>query len=395
MARTLARWIVGFPLLLVAAGAGAQVSGSDGSFGLIDVQSGEQTLQLPPDGIINATTVTVAQGATLRFDRNALNTPVLLLATGDINVEGTIDVTGNAGTATGGGAGGPGGFDGGAPGRNGQPPGAGFGPGAGLGGISSLSSGNTDNRNGLAAYGSVSTAGGATNGQAYGSPLLVPMVGGSGGGGSGPTGTIVGGGGGGGAILLASDTLVAITGTVNASGPNRSGSDTSVYGSGGAIRVVAPVVSGAGSLIVLGGRNGFISAGYGRIRVDTIDLANINFVFTPSTAITLGSFLIGIPPNLPRLDIVDVAGTPVPPGTTSAVDIILPFGTPNDRTITVRATNFTGVVPIRVVVTLQNGVPIVTDTDIDMAGGNTADLVVPVDLPQNTLVNINVFTRDS
>ena len=389
--------------ILTAAGlaatcsVGANVSGSDGSFGPISVDSGTLTIQLPPSGIINATTINVAAGATLAFDRNALNTPVYLLATGDIVIAGIVDVDGEAGTANGGGRGGPGGFDGGAPGRNGQPPGPGLGPGGGLGGLQIFGGQSNDDRSGFGAYSTIGGPATAKNGSVYGSPLMVPPVGGSGGGGHGPTGAIIGGGGGGGAIVIASDTLVEITGTISATGPTISGSSGAGNSSGGGIRIVAPVVAGDGALDVRGGGTAAQGqfGGTGRIRVDTIDLANVDFVFQPNSAITLGSFLVAIPPNLPRLDIVNVAGNDIPVGTQNAVDFILPFGTPNDQTITVRATNFDGMVPIRIVISPQNGDPIVTDTEIDMGGNNVRDLLVPVDLPQNILVNINVYGRDA
>lgn len=53
--------------------------GSTGADGAIDVNEGTVTLDLPPDGIFHATTVNVAAGATLAFNRNVLNTPVYLL----------------------------------------------------------------------------------------------------------------------------------------------------------------------------------------------------------------------------------------------------------------------------------------------------------------------------
>ena len=155
--------------------------GSDGTFGAINVADGATlTVDLPPDGIIHATTVTVGTNGILKFNRNPLNTPVYLLATGNVLVRGSIDVSGNGGTSNPplGGRGGPGGFDGGMPGFGTVPPGAGHGPGAGLGQTATVQAG-------LAAYGSAPNPGYArpTNGLVYGSPLLIPMVGGSGGGG--------------------------------------------------------------------------------------------------------------------------------------------------------------------------------------------------------------------
>ena len=93
---------------------------------------------------------------------------------GDIIVEGTIDVSGGNGNAAIGGPGGPGGFDGGTPGFGGDPPGDGYGPGAGKHGGTS---------GGHAAYGGNPVQANSLNGAPYGSPLLVPLVGGSGGGG--------------------------------------------------------------------------------------------------------------------------------------------------------------------------------------------------------------------
>src|SRR5437016_1283441 len=69
-------------------------SGSDGSYGALNITN-DTTLDLPTNGIFNCTTINVANGATLRFSRNPLNTPVYLLATNDVIVNGTIDVSGS------------------------------------------------------------------------------------------------------------------------------------------------------------------------------------------------------------------------------------------------------------------------------------------------------------
>src|SRR6266545_4686386 len=80
------------------------------------------TEALPPSGIYNYTTVTIPSGVTVRYTRNAANTPVTLLATGDVQIDGTLSVDGSQGapasTSGGpsvslGGVGGPGGFNGG------------------------------------------------------------------------------------------------------------------------------------------------------------------------------------------------------------------------------------------------------------------------------------------
>ena len=106
-------------------------SGSDGTYGAINCTSGTCTLDMPPDGIFRCTTITVSGTATLKFNKNALNTPVYLLATGDINIIGSINVAGGNANSfpRAGGVGGPGGFDGGNPGMGSSvPPSDGQGP---------------------------------------------------------------------------------------------------------------------------------------------------------------------------------------------------------------------------------------------------------------------------
>src|SRR5438552_5441278 len=170
-------------------------SGSTGAHGALN-PSAHLTLTLPASGVFNFTTLNIPGGVILRFTRNATNTPVTILAQGDVIIAGTMDVSGSAGGAgslTGtllgpnGGAGGPGGFDGGT-GANGvisTTGGAGPGPGGGSGGANSGSSGGGGGH--VAVGGSSSGAGAVTaaGGGAYGTAGLLPISGGSGGGGGG------------------------------------------------------------------------------------------------------------------------------------------------------------------------------------------------------------------
>jgi len=161
-------------------------SGSDGSYGPLNITS-NTTLNLPANGIFNCTTINVASGATLTFNRNALNTPVYLLATNDVTITGTIDVSGGNANGRIPGPGGPGGFDGGWGGYGGT----GYG-GTGVGG-DGQGPGGGRNASGYygAAYGSGNYRG---LNIVYGNSLIVPLVGGSGGsGGNGNSGP--GGGG--------------------------------------------------------------------------------------------------------------------------------------------------------------------------------------------------------
>src|SRR5258708_6719921 len=103
---------------------------STGADGPLNVTT-DTTLNLPADGIFNFTTIDVVSTATLRFNRNLLNTPVYLLATGDVVMNGAIDVSGGSRSGGSPGQGGPGGFDGGFGSFQGFPDGEGQGPGGG------------------------------------------------------------------------------------------------------------------------------------------------------------------------------------------------------------------------------------------------------------------------
>src|SRR5262245_20743834 len=73
-------------------------------------------LRPPPNHIYNFTTISIVSTATVRFQPNIANTPVFLLATYDVTINGTIDVSGEstgAPLSTIPSKGGPGGFSGG------------------------------------------------------------------------------------------------------------------------------------------------------------------------------------------------------------------------------------------------------------------------------------------
>jgi hypothetical protein len=360
-------------------------SGSDGSYGPMNIIS-TTNLALPADGIFRCTTITVASNATLTFTPNVLNTPVYLLATGDVTINGTIDVSGSLGTGVLGGAGGPGGFAGGNPGIGGLPDGGGHGPGAGaVGGAASY---------GMTAYLTPGFFGTRTNGAIYGSPLLVPLAGGSGGTSSGGSGGV----GGGGAVLIASNTRIEVTGDIAAVGPSLFLSEFAGLGSGGGVRLVAPVVVGNGSLNASGSRNlyygggGDAYGGAGRIRIDCVDRRSLALNLVPSSVATIGANMVAIPTNAPRLDITQAAGNTIPEGTNSPVFFMLPQGASTNQTVTVQARNFNALVPIRVVLTPDNGPSSSYDTNIDNTV-SPALVTVPVVVPVNVQVHVNAWTR--
>lgn len=362
-------------------------SGSNGSYGSLDVTTGDKTLDVPPDGIFHCTTINISR--TLRFNRNALNTPVYLLATGDVTLVSTafIDVSGTRGSGSTPGFGGPGGFDGGAPGSVGLPGGDGLGPGAGKAG-SSLSDGTQ------AGSGSFATASNfgpvASRGATYGSPLLFPLIGGSGGGGAtGNPGW--GGGGGGGALLIASNTRITHNGLVRAWGGQALSATVLNTGSGGAVRMIAPVITGTGSIDVRG-NGGSNNNGDGRTRIDALDRIGIGFSFFPNTTATVGGLMAVFPDPLPRLDIVEAGGKVIPVDSGPA-QVLLPSGSSPNQTVKVRAKDFGQRVPIRLVLTPDSGPAQNYDAQIDNSVTNPAETAINVTFPVNVLTHVRVWTR--
>ena len=63
--------------------------GSDGAF----YASTNMIVDLPSDGIFNFTTITIDDGVIVNFNRNADNTPVYFLATGEVIIDGIVNVS--------------------------------------------------------------------------------------------------------------------------------------------------------------------------------------------------------------------------------------------------------------------------------------------------------------
>lgn len=354
-------------------------SGSQGTEAL--VVSENTTLDLPPDGILEFTELTVNAGRVLTFRANALNTPVTILTSGDVTINGSIRLNGNRGNNVSGGLPGPGGFPGGNPATADIPPGDGYGPGAGKAGAADFSVG--------AGTGSFATRGSRENdGAVYGNALLIPVVGGSGGGGTeGNPGS--GGGGGGGALLIASSTQIEISasGRLMCNGGSALGANNA--GSGGSVRLVAPRIIGNGGVNCFGGGS---QAGAGRIRLDTLDRSQLSLTFSPNGITSIGSMMVVFPEPLPRLDIVRVADRDIAVGSGPVV-IQRPFGGSPNVNVTVQASNFGANVPISVVLTPDSGPSISVDATVNNSDSNPGTAIVPVVLPLNVQTTINVWTR--
>ena len=341
-------------------------SGSTGADGAFNPPTGTTTLPLPPSGVFNFTTVNIPQFATVKITRNAANTPVTMLASGNVTIAGILDIRGADGafssfsssvTGSNGGAGGPGGFNGGSGATAVVSPtgGAGLGPGGGLG------SGGTSGGGGGAGHLVPGGAGQGTAGSGgitYGAPSLLPLVGGSGGGGGGAAAgnTGAGGGGGGGAIVIASSGTITLTGQVQAQGgigggfAPGGGTAAGGGGSGGSVRLIATTVTGTGFANIAGGSGGALNttvaggAGSpGRVRVEAFN----NTLSVNVGTNTVGVLSSGAPTsvtlsNAPSLRIGAVGGVAAPAapaGSFTVADVVLPPTTTNPVTVTLEAAN--------------------------------------------------------
>lgn len=362
-------------LLFAQAAAIAQFdSGSDETFGAINIPNNETlTIPLPTDGVLHCTTVTVGFNSVLRFTKNPLNTPVYLLATGNVlvNSGGFIQVSGESSSGAISGKGGPGGFDGGHGGFGPSAPanrgGDGHGPGRGI---------NAANLT----HATYATAA-QNNNSTYGNVLIVPLIGGSGGSGSNgnPGG---GGGGGGGAILIASETSIVINGQVQARGGNGAGD-----ASGGSIRLVAPTGGGNGNLDARSAGSG----GNGRVRIDTTNpdaFRNLQLY----GSVTRGTRMFVFPETAPKLHLVEAAGQVIPVGAPAGVTVELPAGSPTTQTVKLRGEGFAGIVPVRVVVTPEHSASTVIDLELNGAA-NPPEISTPVTLPVGEPTRIEAWVR--
>lgn len=346
-------------------------SGSNGSYGPLTITE-NTTIDLPPDGVLHCTTITVNSGRTLRFTRNPLNTPVVLLAQGDVTITGTIEVSGANASGAIAGTGGPGGFDGGHGGFGPSAPanrgGDGHGPGGGR---------NADNQR-HAVYGNA--VGGNT--RTYGNVLIVPLIGGSGGAGihGNPGG---GGGGGGGAILIASNTRIVVNGSVRATG----GYSPYGGGSGGAIRLVAPTGGGNGDLNAQAAAGG----GDGRVRIDCTEPTAFRNLAAYGS-VTRGTRMFALPATSPALHIVSVAGQAIPIGAPAGVEFTLPAGSPTTQTVVLRGEGFAGQVPIRLVVTPEHSASTTYDLTLD-ATANPPEVATNITLVEDEPTRIHAWTR--
>lgn len=350
-------WVSAWPSLVPLANA-AFDSGSTGADGAFNPTT-NTALQIPESGVFNFTTVNIPSGVAVTFKRNTQNTPVTILASGNVTISGTISVNGGNANGRLPGEGAPGGFSGGVAGGAKASGTGGEGPGGGRGGAGRNDSSEWAGGGGGGGYSSGGSGGGTSGagsggagGGTYGNDRILPLIGGSGGGAGGSTTGRVGGGGGGGAggIIIASSGTITITGSVTANGGSGSTSDNYCSGggggSGGSIRLIANTVTGSGSLNATGGGGGGTwgytnggGGGNGRIRIEAWSnkfAGSFNPIYSSGYAYAV------VPDNVPGLTITSIGGIDVPAvpsGAFSTPDVMLPSNTKNPVTIVVSGVN--------------------------------------------------------
>lgn len=333
--------------LSLTASAQSFSSGSTGADGALDLSSGNLDVQLPDSGVLNYTTINVPAGRALSFKRNLRNTPVILLAQGQVTIAGQIAVSADRNVP------GPGGF---------------FGGGANLNG------GAGPNLPGLGPGGGPQQDGNR-NGKWVGPLTLSPIVGGSGGSG-GSQCTFVGqspyGGGGGGAIIIASSQSITITngGSITAQGAGvECPFGGAGGGSGGAIRLVANSLTVAGGLMAQGAGIPNGPAFDGVIRLEA-PVGQVNF--TGGALPAAGIFTINptVGSNTPpSLVFISIAGFAVPSYSGKrfdTYDMLLPNQLTDPISVVVHASNIP--VGTQVTVGFVNGSPNATSTPGTLSG---------------------------
>lgn len=342
-------------------------TGADGEF----APTSNKELQIPESGIFNFTTVNIPSGVTVTFKKNSQNTPVTMLATGNVTIAGTINLNAGNGNYIIPGAGGPGGFDGGQGGTVNQTGKRGEGPGGGSGGSprtccsggGGCGGGGGFSGNGGGGATGYTEAPGGVGGAGYGNERILPAIGGSGGAGGGGTNSYVGGagGGGGGSIVVASSGTINVTGTITANGGT--GANGEIYagggggGAGGSIRLIANTIAGNGAINATGGGGGYQgyngiyggSGSAGRIRLEASSITRTAGTNPP---MSLGYPYAVIPQNMPTLTITSAGGVDspaVPKGSFGSPDVMLPFNAQNPITVVVNGAN----IPAGTTVTLK------------------------------------------
>lgn len=332
---------------------GALTYNTPGTYTFVPATSGQGNLDPSGDNIFNFTTINIASGVTLVLTSENLRAkPVVWCASGAVTIAGILNLNGSNGANVNTAnpwlthvpaQPGPGGYSGGLgqvsfSGVNAvETPG--FGPGGANGGDGAGAS--------HATAGTANSGLGGGVGAIYGNATLNPLAGGSGGSGM-PIesyGVTIGGGNGGaggGAIRIVSSTSITVSGSILARGGNGGAPDSNTPpadtnpasgggGSGGAIHLIAPTISGAGTLDVSGGAvlsgSGYTSGG-GGVGWILLNATTNSFTGTELGFAFAGAFYIPTPILPGSVTITSINGVAAPAN---------PVGSPTIPDVTIAA----------------------------------------------------------
>ena len=341
-------------------------SGSTGALGALTCTTnfGEKIIDVGASGIMNYSSINIASGCIVKFTPtgNGLlhkSNPVRLLVSGDVVIEGEINLDGTHGiTSPGysvlGGVGGPGGYNGGNTGLLNSPATAGFGPGGGKGGEPLYCASNDlDSGGRLGQF----------------SPLFTqlqaqPLVGGSGGGGGC---TIAGsgsssGGGGGGALLIAATGTITLNGKISALGGLPGSAGSTFYrggnGSAGMVYLVANQITGTGQTSTT---------------LTIVETENNTSAFTKTgTQYNIGLQRLALDlTQSPTLTIATVGG--VDTSITSQVEL----GSPGDTVVTVTSTGLPTGTEVTLTVAGYVNINVTVSGVLDVTGTATMSITLP------------------
>jgi hypothetical protein len=166
--------------------------------------------------------------------------------------------------------------------------------------------------------------------------------------------------------------------------------------SGGAIRLLAPTITGRANLEVHGSH----SAGAGRIRCDAINRGGLTLLAAPfglnGAQVENSQYLpLTFAPNPPTLRIVRV-GAIAPVATAGVYSVILPLNSPQSTDVEIEASGFHPgrALDLILKVTPVSGpalpdVPVTINLDAGGAGRGTPSVSFPPNIPHT----LNVWTR--
>lgn len=234
----------------------------------------------------------------------------------------------------------------------------------------------------------------------YGNNLLQPLIGGSGGSGQSSSGQNfgAGGGAGGGAIRISSSAYIAFGSGINSDGSvvgcngsagyyvsaqgGQGGDGNGGPGTGGAIHLQAPFISGCGTHLYVASQNlnNFGTASPGRVRLDANSVIGVG---TSGTNPLTGA-LVDIPLVAPSvIKVVSINGVTVPanPG--------YQYSTPDVTTnasgavpVVIQATNIPVSTPVTVFLTSETGADVATSS-VNLTGTTASSTAtINVTLPQ-------------